>query len=343
MKILIYSDNHWCQYSSIVRKRGEKYSLRLENQLKSLNWAEQLSFTLGCDEVVCLGDFFDSPMLNAEEISALRDVTWNCNVKHRFLCGNHEMGNSDLTFNSMNALSMLPFVEVIHQPTYSVEDGVTFIWLPYILEENRKPLTEYIPQGANNVVVFSHNDIKGIQMGKFKSESGFSVDEITQNCKMFLNGHLHNGTKFCDYGFNVGNLTGQNFSENGFEYTHNVYVLEVDENNLTLNAYENPFAFNFYKIDLTENIDFNVFNNVKNAVLTIKCKEKDVAQLKQLLNNNENIVEYRLIIQPETIKDGDVEITELKSVDHLQMFEDYILNTIGNTQTVIDVLQGVMS
>ena len=31
MRILIYSDNHWCQYSSIVRKRNKKYSLRLEN------------------------------------------------------------------------------------------------------------------------------------------------------------------------------------------------------------------------------------------------------------------------------------------------------------------------
>ena len=40
MKIGIIGDLHWCQYSSIVRKRGEKYSLRLENCIHSVNLIE---------------------------------------------------------------------------------------------------------------------------------------------------------------------------------------------------------------------------------------------------------------------------------------------------------------
>ena len=36
-KFLIYADPHWSQYSSIVRKRGNKYSMRLHNLINSLN------------------------------------------------------------------------------------------------------------------------------------------------------------------------------------------------------------------------------------------------------------------------------------------------------------------
>lgn len=37
MKILIYADNHFCETSSIIRSYGDKYTLRLENQIKSIN------------------------------------------------------------------------------------------------------------------------------------------------------------------------------------------------------------------------------------------------------------------------------------------------------------------
>ena len=132
MRILIYSDNHWCQYSSIVRKRGEKYSLRLENQIASVSWAENLSSEVGCDKIIQLGDFFDSPTLNAEEISALKEVNWNRSVFHHFLCGNHEMGNNDLSFNSIRALGLCPFIDVIDKPYVRFEQDVAFIYLPYL-------------------------------------------------------------------------------------------------------------------------------------------------------------------------------------------------------------------
>lgn len=339
MKILIYSDNHWCQYSSIVRKRGTKYSLRLENQLQSVNWAESLSKILGCEQVVCCGDFFDTSTLNAEEISALQHIQWNKDVPHTFLCGNHEMATNDLSFNSMKALELLPFVNVITTPTIAEYSDYKILYLPYILEENRKNLVDYATKDNSKLIVFSHNDIKGIQMGKFKSETGFSMKEIENNCDMFINGHLHNGIRFCKNGFNIGNLTGQNFSEDATYYKHCVFVL--DTNTLNIEVYENPYAFNFYKIDLTVDGNRYVFNNMKNAILTVRCYENEVAEIKELLNNKENIIEYRLIVQTIAVKDDSIEMAELKSVDHLDMFRNYILETLGNSQTVNEVLSEV--
>ena len=44
MKVLIYTDPHFCEKFSIITKMGDKYTTRLENQIKSINWAEDLAY-----------------------------------------------------------------------------------------------------------------------------------------------------------------------------------------------------------------------------------------------------------------------------------------------------------
>ena len=75
MKIGIIGDIHFCEYSSILRTRGEEFSTRLENCIESINWAEET--TADCDCIIYLGDFFDKSSLNAAELSALRKIIWN--------------------------------------------------------------------------------------------------------------------------------------------------------------------------------------------------------------------------------------------------------------------------
>ena len=43
LKLLIYSDPHFCEFSSIIRSQGKKFSVRLENLIKSVNWVENLA------------------------------------------------------------------------------------------------------------------------------------------------------------------------------------------------------------------------------------------------------------------------------------------------------------
>lgn len=111
MRILIYTDNHFSQYSSIVRSRGEEYSTRLENQIQSINWVESLAKEKGCDAIVHLGDFFDKPDLSSEEITAFKDINWAAKP-HYFLVGNHEMGRNDLVYNSAEILNVAPMAKL---------------------------------------------------------------------------------------------------------------------------------------------------------------------------------------------------------------------------------------
>ena len=128
---LIYTDNHFCQYSSILRKRGAKYSVRLENQIKSINWVQQLAVEQGCNAIYCLGDFFDQSALNAEELTALKDINWSA-TPNTFLVGNHELGNADATFTSAHLLKLIPSCLIINQPAL-FDCGEMQIYFVYLI------------------------------------------------------------------------------------------------------------------------------------------------------------------------------------------------------------------
>ena len=92
MKLLIVGDIHLSKYSSIVRSRGKNFSTRLEHIIKSISWAEQVAKEHDCVEEIFLGDTFDRPDLDREEITSLSEIEWNksSRLKH-FIVGNHEM------------------------------------------------------------------------------------------------------------------------------------------------------------------------------------------------------------------------------------------------------------
>lgn len=340
MKIGVVGDIHWSRYSSILRQRGDKYSYRLENCIKSINWAEDL--TTWCDKVIYLGDFFDSSELNSEEITALKDIEWNPKT-HHFLVGNHEMGINDLSHSSSHIFDYINMnCAWVEDSPRDIDCGdVVITFLPYILEDNRKSLSEYITDSDKKRIIFSHNDIAGVQMGKFISKNGFSIEEIQNNCDLFLNGHLHNGCKVADGIINVGNLTGQNFSEDAFIYDHSVIILDTDT--MQCAVYENPHAINFYKIDTTTSI-FNEELLKQNSVVTLKTTLDNQHKYKDILSNNTNIITSRIIIAPTSNNVDTVSNNkELLAVNHLDKFSEYVLSTLGSSDLIKEELSEVLS
>lgn len=335
MKVLVVGDIHWSTYSSIVRSRGEHFSSRLEHLIDSLNWVELVSREFHCEEEVFLGDTFDKPDLNAEEISALSEVDWNCSharIRH-FLVGNHESGISSLKYNSTQALHRVGVIE--DSPcVYPVDDKIDFLFLPYITEDNRKSIAEYLAvkerQIDKKLIIFSHNDIKDFQMGAFLSTTGFAIGDIENHCDLYINGHLHNGGWVTKKILNLGNLCGQNFSEDASKYEHHVAILDTDT--LEVQFLRNPYALNFYKIEINTKEDINKLRALReNAVLTIKCLdtlEKDVRKV--LASMKKSIVEYRIISYSDTsfYNEQDVKFV-INNVDHLEQFKKFCIEQLG--------------
>ena len=333
MKIGICGDIHYCINSSLITGKGEVYSKRLENCIKSINWFED--FTKNCDINIYLGDFFDKSSLCAEELTSIKNINWN-KISKYFLVGNHEMGQADLTTNSVNALSTIG--TVIDTPC--LLDEYTIGFLPYILNMDRKPLKDYFGGDKLPKYIFSHNDLKGIQMGSFVSKEGFDISEVTSECKMFFNGHIHNGSKISDNILNVGNLTGQNFSEDAFKYQHRIYIL--DTNTGEIEKYINPFAYNFIKakIDNLNELDLSILDNI---VLSVMCSNDNAVTVRNEIDNCSKIVASRINIIPDMNLSTNTQTlkTDLQ-VDHIKQFVEYMIEHIGDNDIVKNELEEII-
>lgn len=344
MKILVYSDNHFCQYSSILRSRGDKFSKRLENAIRTVNFVESEATRLGCHQIVCCGDFFDKPTLNAEELSALNEIKW-ASLPHIFLVGNHEMASNDLQFNSVNALSRLGF-NIVSQPSVQYDASLNdteICYLPYQLDCTGKKISDYFNSEASRRIIFSHNDIAGIQMGKFVSTSGLDLDDVENSCDYFINGHIHNTSWVRPNILNIGNITGMNFSEDGFKYMHLYAVVDTDR--LTVETYNNPFSIRFSHIDDTNYNRFLALKNdssdiVKNLVLSIKVTQDKVSEARQFAESI-GLLSYRVV----GVSSSDIPVNDTETftqIDYLNKFIEFFKEKYGQSELINEELSKVV-
>ena len=347
MKILLYTDVHFSLYASIVRSVDGKYSIRLKNLIESINWAEKLAIENKCDSIFVLGDFFDKAEVIADEMTALSEVKWS-GLGHTFLVGNHEMSRSSLELSSAHIFNLLSKTKVIDSPTiYKDKNGTQLCFLPYVVNPD-KPIMEYFTgadfDNSERRVIFSHNDIKGINYGAYVSQSGFEISDIENHCDLFLNGHLHDRCSITNKVINIGSLSAHNFTNDSFKYSYGASILDTET--LELKFYENPYSFNFYKFetDSVKDCKKKLDKTKQNAVLTIQCSDKDLDEIKKLLVSYSNVVESRVILdinKKETTLLLENKIEELTKLDHIKTFKEYIINTLGKSDIVNEELEEI--
>ena len=352
MKILCYSDCHWSVYSSIIRSRGEKYSTRLENLIESVNWAERCAEQEGCEKIICLGDFFDKAELDAEAVTALTEIKW-ARIPHVFLVGNHEMNRRESLFSTAHLLNLHDDIIVADRPyaVYLVEQDIELAFLPYTLDYN-------IPERFRDAnrrtrILFSHNDVCGINYGQFVSKEGFQIEDIEDCCDLCINGHIHNNGKISTKIINIGNITGQNFSEDASKYEHDALIIDTD--NLSVQILENPYAFNFYKLDFTKNSSIDYINSIalkSNAIVAVRCFDDDAYECirtrfdpshkNSLFPKHCNVILSKFLVERKILDNNIDDVAALNfSVDHLSQFKDFVLNTIGTDDITLQELQEV--
>lgn len=339
--MIVVGDLHFSEFSSIIRRKNH----RLDNGVSTLNWVESHE----CRIIVYLGDFFDKPELNAEEITALQKVKWNGSAHHIILVGNHELGRSDLDCSSTQALNFIPNSIIISKPTLISSQSLLgmnsflpeLLFLPYIVEEKDRVLGNYTINASKEVplIAFSHNDIKGVPMGHFISQEGFDIKEIESNCNLFINGHLHNGTQISSRVINLGNITGQNFSEDAFQYEHHIMVLNL----LTGEGefIENPYAFNFYKLECTPQ-NYSHFKLKNHSILSVKTPQDCVPIMRKLLEEDPRVEEFRVIGISEVKEEDEDTIKILTETDHIEQFKNYILNQLGKSDYLLKEIQEIL-
>ena len=328
-----------CPQASIINKWGTKYPKRLENCIKTVNWLERKAEELNCDYIVNLGDFFDKPDLSSETITACNDINWS-DIIHYHIVGNHDASNSSLVFNAVNSLKSNNHF-IVSEPSVLPIVDCDICFLPYITECDRKPLNEYFKMMSQDTrrIILSHNDISGIQLGPVISKTGFSIEEIEASCDIFINGHLHNGQAITPKVVNLGNCTGKDFGENALIHSHCVALL--DTSSMTIEYIENPYAYNFYKLQVDCESDIKCFDQLKNnTVVSVKCVHNLVDKVKQKIEDTPNIIESRVILirqYEETAETAELDLT----VDHLTRFIECCKSSIENSTILEEELSEI--
>lgn len=232
IKISLYADPHFSQSSSIIVGRKGEFTGRLDNLIRSFTWMNNFFKSQNVDEIICLGDLVDKPVLTSEEITAMS----KCEIdNHYLIVGNHCRSDKD---GYINALSI--YKNVINKPGF-IFDGVYF--LPY-----NHDLIDLKSISPRPKVILSHNDIKGYNFGGHLSTEGYEISDILSSCDLFINGHLHNGGWVIkDKIMNLGTLSGMNFSSCNGEWFPSVAILDTET--LEINLYENPEAYHFMKVE----------------------------------------------------------------------------------------------
>lgn len=294
-----------------------------------------------CDLEVCLGDFCDRSDLTDEEISALREIKWN-DIKKYFVVGNHESAQHELTFTTMQAIDN-GNISIINRPTGVVIENNTYYFIPYFIDSDRPSFKEMIDdmkvESRGKKIVFSHNDIAGINYAGFISKSGFNKEEIESSCDLFLNGHLHNGQKISDKIYNLGSFSAHNFTNDSFNYKYGAWILDTDD--MSLEFIENPFSLNFYKLSIIEERDLKQLSKIKNnSVLSIRYS----TQLANELESELSKIKEKLIVTPrmmairETANAAEIKIQDLRS-NHLERLVTFCRQALTNS----DILEAELA
>lgn len=286
-KIGLYADPHVSQSSSIIIGHDGEYSTRLSSLIRTFSWMDEVFKSHDCESIICLGDFTDKPILTSEEISAISEFK---NIRtHHFLVGNHCRSSSDGSVNTLNL-----FEKVYYSPEVVEVDGCRILLLPY----SKYPID--LSEFKDIKVVLSHNDIKDYSLGVgIFSTTGYRTVDILENCKLFINGHLHNGGWLLQSRIlNLGQVSGMNFSSCGGQWNPAVGILDTQD--LSVEIIENPYACIFKKYtvksllelkDILEGLSSTTINAIQ-----IKLPEELSDSARKLLEQYPKIFARILII-----------------------------------------------
>ncbi len=299
----VYADPHFSINSSIALGKGTNgFSNRLNNLIESFEWMNNLFNERNVELVICLGDLTDRAVLSAEEITALS----LCGLEnHHFIVGNHCRSDKN---GRMNALSI--FKNVYHEPHTLTVDGKKIHLLPY-----NSDLYD-LPEDVD--IICSHNDIKNYNFGTFLSPTGYEQVDILKSCRLFINGHLHNGGWVVkDRIVNLGAMVGINFSSCGGEWEPSIGIIDTDT--LKLEIIENPVAYRFKKLDcptLQELKNYlDQLPSVGQYIIQVKTSAELAENCRKLLTQTSKVVASRILTYSPTIQQQPSDVPQKVSAD----------------------------
>lgn len=191
--------------------------------------------------VVCLGDFFDTPRIEAKYINLVMPLLDSINSRTYptyILLGNHEADSSE-----SNILEFLSTYENIH-PVTSTMMRENMLFIPYYDDPQLYDM-------YTDTIVFTHHDIYGSDLASGKTKAFFGLDpSIFKNAKLVMNGHVHLKSKVSSNILNAGSLLVSSQGELRVGDLPSYYILDTRTGEYQ--TFNNEYSMIYQTIDVQD-------------------------------------------------------------------------------------------
>lgn len=332
MRIFIYSDLHISKTSSILPlvSANHKYTYRQNMILELGKYIADIIDEEKPDLIINLGDTFDQHTISSYDITVASEF-FNCfrllNIPHLVVVGNHEMMNYD--FNAIKLLNNINNITVISEPCtihtellFPIQDRIELAIMPYM---EYKDILE-LPKGS---FLFSHLDIAGIKIrDNVELENGVDIKTLS-DYKLVFNGHIHKSS-IKNNVISVGSVTTHSFSDDNNSVPQ-CYIFDTDT--LDLKTFKPKMCPLFRKFEVHNDISelqsyIDELDKSYKYILQVTCAFDLKESVKDLLQNNENVIAHRLNVKVgnnSVMKPTNVEI--LPNIDIKKSFSDFLNTT----------------
>lgn len=282
---------------------SEKFSPRLVHLIETIQWIEEyVKQKKGCDQVVQLGDIVSKANLDAEELRMIEEIS-PITQKWKAIRGNH-----GLAANEHDSDCAVKFLHLYRKPVWQKnyvkileqnrQECVPYnlVYLPYVLERDRKPLKEYL-QGMDRdlpTVILSHNDIKGMKYGGITEKNGWSIEELEEWGDYIINAHIHNTQWVTDKILITGNADGENMNEDYRAYPHGIWILDeyavVQRKPMKecIRFVQNPYAMKFANVEIKKEEDIEKIKSESDdrTILAITVPESLAEKAQEIIDTH---------------------------------------------------------
>lgn len=323
MKLILLGDLH------LGAKNNSE--VMMGHQRRMFKWMFDYCKTNNIKTIVQLGDCFDNRKnINLKALQfafdSLFDVLKDNGIQFHTIIGNHDVFYKETLDVTSSDLMLRNYdnVHVYDQPTTVDFDGVSFDLVPWICNENRQQVIDFINNSKSKYTV-GHYEINGFKVfNDTMFEGGLTNRELFKDYKQVFSGHFHLQSQ-------SGNITyvGTPYQLNWSDANERKGIIVFDTETETW-EYQYPDQ-NYYHYIVYDDIESGLNTNLDDIVLEnsfikliVKNKTKPFlynTYLNKIFNNKPadvKIIEQSIIDKAKSIA------VEIKSENTLDLINDYV-------------------
>ena len=337
MRYLCFSDIHFHHTHRFSHITSEGYTVRELEHLSCADDIIKICQETDIDRIVFVGDLFGpvGDNISTQTLSAVCEFIEKLSkIKPLdMLVGNHDLSS---TTNYKNVHKLVPFKYFNNVTVYDkpVEVG-NIVFMPYCTsDEYATSILENV-KDKENKIVFSHLELKGINLGNgIETTHGVPLD-LLEKFKMTIQGHYHSGNGYAKNIQVVGSTQRLSFKDPG-KARNNIIIYDTETNKIERRSFNCPDWLTFTDDNIDEILKIDSNNYVKVEVSSDMLLTPEIEQkLEQCKGKDIHIDLTGLSFD----KHSTVDVTENTAEDEVSIIKQFIEKTDNTEQQKQDLLE----